>query len=205
MVKSLKKLLKAAYLYLLACKTYCLLIVFPPRCTQLEIGSGPNKRKGWLTLDICSGADYVWDLRNGLPFKNNTFQRVYSSHVLEHFSFKDLQLLLEEIHRVLKPGGEFLIAVPDVTIYINAYLGKRKADDLLYYKPAVPSDKPIDILNYIFYMDGHHRFMFDEVNLAYHCEAAGFVKCQKRTYDSGLDLASRDHESLYMSCVKLEN
>ncbi len=169
---------------------------------QLEIGSGPTKREGWLTLDMCRGADVYWDLRDKLPFEESCFDRVYCSHVLEHFVYHDLKKLLKEVYRVLRPDGEFLIAVPDASIYVDAYMGKRDAAELIQYKPAITSTKSMDILNYMFYMDGHHKFMFDAENLAFHCEAAGFVNCASRPFDPSLDMADRDYESLYMSCHK---
>lgn len=170
--------------------------------TQLEIGSGPMKRRGWITLDMCKGADIFWDLRNNLPFKDSCLNQVYCSHVLEHFSFHDMQSLLREVHRVLRSDGVFLIAVPDASIYIDAYKGNRDGNGLMQYKPAIASAKPMDVLNYIFYMDGHHKFMFDAESLAFHCEAAGFVDCVPRSFDKNLDMVTRDYESLYMSCRK---
>lgn len=169
---------------------------------QLEIGSGPKKRDDWLTLDMCKGADVYWDLRHKLPFEESSFNRIYCSHVLEHFSYVDLMRLLREIHRVLVPGGEFLIAVPDASFYVDAYLDRREFSELLKYKPAVISAGKMDGLNYIFYMDGQHRFMFDAENLAFHCDAAGFVDCVPRPFNPSLDCAERDYESLYMSCRK---
>lgn len=171
-------------------------------CRQLEIGSGPAKRDGWITLDGCKGADVFWDLRYKLPFEDSCLDRVYCSHVLEHFSYHDLKALLLEMHRVLRPGGKILIAVPDASIYVKAYLGERDPDDLLKFKPAVVSTKPMDILNYIFYMDGHHKFMFDAENLSFHCEAAGFINCMPRPFDQHLDMAARDYQSIYISCQK---
>lgn len=171
--------------------------------SRLEIGSGPARRSGWITLDQCAGADLVWDLRWRWPLKANSLDVVYASHVLEHFAFHDLYGLLAEIHRVLKPGGEFLIAVPDASLYVRMY-----ESDLpgfvryLTHAPAVISHKKMDVLNYIFYMDGHHKFMFDEENLIYHCEHCGFVNCERRTFDESLDSQARRYESLYMRCVK---
>ncbi len=63
----------------------------------------------------------------------------------------------------------------------------------------------MEILKYMFYMDGHHKFMFDLENLAFHCEAAGFTDCAPRVFDPHLDMAARDYESLYMSCRKSKN
>jgi predicted SAM-dependent methyltransferase len=174
----------------------------PLPARQLEIGSGPVRKAGWITLDMCRGADVYWDLRRRLPFEDAAFERVYCSHVLEHFSYPDLRRLLLEVKRVLRPGGQFLISVPDAALYVNAYLGKVEADDLLRYRPAVVSEQPMDMLNYIFYMDSHHRFMFDKDNLAHHCGQAGFEGCAPRAFDAGIDSAERDYESLYMVCNK---
>jgi predicted SAM-dependent methyltransferase len=130
---------------------------------------------------------------------------VYCSHVLEHFEFSDLKRLLKDVHRILKPGGNFLISVPDASIYIDSYLGKISSSELLQYVPAVISSKKMDILNYIFYMNGYHKFMFDEDNLTFHLEIAGFVECKLREFNPTLDLKERDYESLYMVARKPSN
>lgn len=160
------------------------------------------RKPGWITLDMCRGADVYWDLRRALPFDDTSFERVYCSHVLEHFSYSDLRKLLLEVRRVLRPGGQFLITVPDAAIYVDAYARGTGPGDLLRYRPAVVSDKRMDMLNYIFYMDNHHRFMFDKDNLAYHCSEAGFEACTLRPFDPSVDSAERDYESLYMACSK---
>lgn len=46
-----------------------------------------------------------------LPFKDNTLDWVYSSHLIE--DFEDWNPLLNEWVRVLKPGGRLVILLPD--------------------------------------------------------------------------------------------
>lgn len=167
---------------------------------QMEIGSGPVRKPGWVTVDLCTGVDVYWDLRRKLPFADASFDRVYSSHVLEHFTHKELKKLLREVLRVLRPDGQFLIAVPDASLYVEAYLKREDARNLLRYLPAVVSDRPMDYLNYIFYMDNQHKFMFDQDNLTHHCHQAGFVDCERREFDPQIDAAGRQYESLYMVC-----
>lgn len=41
-----------------------------------------------------------------IPYENNTFDRIIANHVL--FYCKDLPMVLDEIRRVLKPGGQFI-------------------------------------------------------------------------------------------------
>ncbi len=45
-----------------------------------------------------------------LPFGDDTFDKIICSEVLEHIA--DYQAVLEEIRRVLKPGGQLCISVP---------------------------------------------------------------------------------------------
>jgi hypothetical protein len=87
-----KNLLRPYYFRILAAVSWARVRLAPQDATQLEIGSGPTKREGWVTLDVCRGADVFWDLRHKLPFVDSCFDRVYCSHVLEHFSYPDLNL-----------------------------------------------------------------------------------------------------------------
>ena len=60
-------------------------------------------------------ADYRGDVRV-LPFKTESFDVVYSSHTLEHFEQKQIGAVLDEWLRVLAPGGELRLVVPDLTV-----------------------------------------------------------------------------------------
>src|SRR4051812_9150214 len=46
-----------------------------------------------------------FDLRKSLPFPNNHFIAIYSSHTFEHLYFDQARFLLKESYRVLKSGG----------------------------------------------------------------------------------------------------
>ncbi len=78
----------------------------------LDIGCGRNKLPGSIGVDylLLPGVDCVADLNVSLPFKNEQLDAVYSSSVLEHIS--NLPKLIEEIHRILKPGGLMIAHVP---------------------------------------------------------------------------------------------
>lgn len=165
---------------------------------KLEIGSGPVAgRDGWVTLDLVAGADVYWDLQRGLPFPDGSATLIYSSHTLEHFAYRDLMALLRECRRVLRPGGEISACVPNAGLYLRAYTDPDSFDrSHLGFQPAVYSDLPIDIANYMAYMNGDHRHMFDEQNLVRVLQDAGFVDCRLRPWDAARDPAERRHESL---------
>lgn len=57
--------------------------------------------------------DYRGDFKI-LPFASNEFDLIFASHVLEHIHRKEQPEVLKEWLRVLKPGGDAVIVVPNI-------------------------------------------------------------------------------------------
>jgi predicted SAM-dependent methyltransferase len=166
---------------------------------KLDIGGGGRPgTNGWITVDTAEGCDLYWDLREGIPFANGTVEAIYSSHMLEHLTFDDGQALLRECYRALKPGGSISVVVPNARLYIEGYLGAREIPQEFFgWAPAYNGTTGIDAVNYVAYMGGEHKYMFDEENLIHRLRAAGFADARRRSFDPSLDLAERDYESVY--------
>ncbi len=172
---------------------------------KVEVGSGARKgTNGWLTVDMCRGADIFWDLRYGLPFPDNSLDGLYSSHFMEHLTFQEGEAFLRECVRALKPGGTYSVCVPNAKLYLEAYvLGKElQESEYLKYSPAYHRTTKIDYVNYICYMDGHHKYMFDQENLLHRLTNAGFSKSIAREFDATLDMPERAYESIYALATK---
>lgn len=170
---------------------------------QLDIGAGDSQRPGWVTLDITDNCDLFWDLRRGIPFPDNSVDVIYSSHLLEHMSYRDGLSLLREALRVLKPGGVVSVCVPNARLYVEAYLGTVPlSKDHNFWEPALESDSGIDLLNYIAYMNGEHQCMFDQQSLLSRIKRAGFTDVEERFFDVSLDVVEREFESIYAVGIK---
>ncbi len=80
----------------------------------LNLGCGFKKFVGWVNVDgyaSCS-PDVLCDLNKfPYPWEDNSVDRIYMSHVLEHIP--DWWSAFNECARILKPGGVFEIRVPD--------------------------------------------------------------------------------------------
>lgn len=78
----------------------------------LDVGCGRHKLTGAVGVDYLElpGVDCVADLNHRLPFDDEQFDVVYSNQVLEHIP--NLIGLIEETHRVLRPGGLMVAHVP---------------------------------------------------------------------------------------------
>lgn len=87
-----------------------------PRSGPLKVQLGPGKDKyidGWINVDAntFTGKCDVWaDLRNPLPFRDNTVVAMYSHHVIEHLP--NLSSHFQEVFRCLAPGGVYRVGGP---------------------------------------------------------------------------------------------
>ncbi len=92
----------------------------------INIGSGSMLLKNCINLDL-HGADINLNFLWGLPIQDNSFDYIYSSHVLEHLEFdKQTFQFLKEIFRVLKPNGIFRVIVPNITLIMKKYVENDK-------------------------------------------------------------------------------
>ncbi len=174
---------------------------------KIEIGSGSKKgTNGWLTIDVAAGVDILWDLRNGIPFPDNSVDHIYSSHMFEHLPYKHVVGVMKECMRVLKKGGMFNIVVPNARLYIESYIKKDYTwwkSKPSYYKPAWDNTgTPMDLINYIAYLEDEHKYMYDEENLLAIMRSVGMQQVSLRTFDPALDIKDRDHESIYATGIK---
>ena len=168
---------------------------------KLEFGAGTNRGiDGWTYVDVNRACDLTLNLRDPIPFPDNSVSMIYSSHLLEHFEYPDLIHFLHECLRILKPGDNLLAAVPNARIYLNAYHNPEAFNEERFcaYEPAYNYHSTIDYVNYIAYMDGEHKFMFDEDNILSILTKAGFKDATLREMDTQLDLEERDHETIYV-------
>jgi predicted SAM-dependent methyltransferase len=173
---------------------------------SLDLGGGDRKGKnGWMTVDMTRNCDLYWDLRLGIPFRKESVSRIYSSHMFEHLTYEEGQILLSECKRVLKPGGSISIAVPNAELYIDGYSGKVELPEEFFgWEPAYNRTTRIDAINYVAYMAGEHKYMFDQENLHHILSAMGFVGVRQRSFDPDTDMWERDFESIYAIGFKPE-
>jgi predicted SAM-dependent methyltransferase len=171
---------------------------------RLELGAGDRRMEGWTSVDMNDNCPLNLDLTGPIPFPDNSVSMIYSSHLLEHFQYTDLIKLLNECWRILETSGIFSASVPNARIYINAYHNPDNFNPDLFcrYEPAYNFNSKIDYVNYVAYMDGHHRYMFDEENIVVILKEAGFTNVRLREFDRTLDLEVRDFQSIYVKAEK---
>jgi SAM-dependent methyltransferase len=82
---------------------------------KLDIGCGGNKQEGFIGMDKrpLEGVDIVHDLENfPWPLQSNKCIVAVAAHFVEHLKPWLMLDFMNEVWRVMKPGGTFAIAVP---------------------------------------------------------------------------------------------
>lgn len=89
-----------------------------------NLGCGARYHPDWINIDFHGGAGdvYTWDLRNKLPFPDQSCDVVYSSHAIEHFERAGARRFLQECRRVLKSKGIIRLVAPDLERIAGSYL-----------------------------------------------------------------------------------
>lgn len=140
---------------------------------KLHIG-GREVKEGWKLLNIMKlpGVDYLGDVCDMSQFENDSVETMYASHVLEHIPQGKILPTLKGLHRVLKPGGQLMISVPDLDVLCHAMLN-----------PNLSADNKFHVMRMIFggQVDDHdyHHFGWNWVFMQSFLSQAGFSRIEK--------------------------
>ena len=151
---------------------------------KLQIGTGPLSLEGWLNSDLISAEIYL-DLTRPLPLPDASFAYVFGEHLIEHLSEGDVERLLGELRRILRPGGVLRLTTPDLRKLLAIYEDRNPVIDREAYTRFLDAETgkrhetPAQILNDQLRLWGH-RFIYDEEDLARKLERAGFSGVVRR-------------------------
>ena len=183
------------------------------RKEYLQIGCSYNIYDDIINTDIEWKPNVIpWDIstikRHNYPIGSAALQGIYTEHCLEHIPFQSTKDNLQEFFRILKPGGNVRIAVPDGELFIDLY-NKHRAGEKV--KIPCPDDRPeptpMISINRIARSHGH-LFMYDFETFKHLLEEAGFTDVKKETFRNGrnpkllVDSELREDESLYVEATK---
>jgi SAM-dependent methyltransferase len=80
------------------------------------------------------------DVRAPFPIPDNSIDVFQSEDVFEHIPYSELQPVIEEIYRVLKPGGIFRLSVPDYRCSILRDRSLKNGDGEILFDPGGGGD-----------------------------------------------------------------
>jgi SAM-dependent methyltransferase len=129
----------------------------------LYFGSlGPHERQYQipnfigLALEPAHAREIKHDLAGALPHADGSIAKVQAQDVLEHLPIEKVPFVLDEIYRVLKPGGTFRLSVPD---YRSPVLKRRSIYDA---RGRVIGDLLMGAASYLDSATGEAKVRFSE-------------------------------------------
>jgi predicted SAM-dependent methyltransferase len=140
---------------------------------DLHIG-GMQPKDGWVILNAQPGpgVDLVGDITDLRRFADNSFARIYCSHVLEHVSQADILPTLKGLHRILKPGGKLYISVPDLDVLCHLMLSPRLAPPQKFHVMRMMFGGQVDAFDF-------HKIGLNITFLADYLEQAKFSSMEQ--------------------------
>lgn len=91
---------------------------------KLNIGCGGERKKGYVGVDAYNtpAAEIVTDAWRLPMIQKGSVEEIYTSHMIEHITPKELSQSLSEWKRVLKKGGRLVIRCPNFALYVKEWL-----------------------------------------------------------------------------------
>lgn len=155
----------------------------------LHIGCGYKYIPGFIHIDArkLPHVDYVTSADKLDMFQDNSVDLIYNCHILEHFERNDIEKVLEEWYRVLKPGGILRTAVPDFQKLVKVYL---KYQDLnLIIGPLYGRQD---------YSENFHYTVFDFSTLEALLRRVGFCKVYRYDWRKTIHKDYDDYSQAYI-------
>ena len=156
---------------------------------KLHLGCGKKHIPGFIHVDLEDHPHVNFRVPvNHLDFaQSNTVDLIYASHVLEHFGRHEIEQVLGEWFRVLRPGGILRVAVPDFAAVARRYQETGELPELVGLVSGGQRNE------YDF-----HKMVFDEKLLRERLMQAGFASVKRydwrQTEHSWLD----DYSQAYL-------
>ena len=114
-----------------------------PNLRKLNIACGKEPIEGYINLDKYPQEDHKVLLADAyyLPFKDEVFDEILSSHFLEHIPFLDIWPMLVEWKRTLRSGGVLKICVPDMKMLAIKWLQSSVTQKIDFLEGAIFGSK----------------------------------------------------------------
>lgn len=184
------------------------------RVHKLHIGCGDNLLDGWLNTEYEGHAPLsvaYLDAKRPFPLASDSFDFIFSEHMVEHVPLSAAFTMLQECRRVLKPGARIRISTPPLEYLIKLLVNPAPEDEeyLHWHRQEWSPETPVftaAVAVADYYKQWGHEFVYDEPTLRALMAKAGFVSIEKLGLCESSEPELRDlehHQRLPKGMLKL--
>lgn len=186
----------------------------PTEVRKINLCCGAQKVPGYLGIDFGGEVDLRLNVQtDNLPFNEDTLEVVVCVSAINYFARARGQEIVDEVYRVLKPGGIARFSVQDLEVIARRYVEK----DLSFFFQKLPNGRErfegVTLGDkfagwfYGYVAVGPCRYFYDYDSLAYLFTSAGFSVVERKGYmDSRLDeiasIDNRPDQMFFLEAVK---
>lgn len=175
---------------------------------KLHLGSNKTIMNSWLCSDLVpqNNQSIFLDVTEKFPFRDNSFDYIFSEHLIEHLTQEEGLFMLQESYRVLKVNGRIRIATPDMETIIRLYSERRENFGEEYIKWSTDhfttyhsGYDPVVVVNTLFH-EWKHQFLYDFNFLKNKLSECGFKDIERLevslSNDANLLNIEKHHENV---------
>ena len=157
---------------------------YSKKYNKIHLGCGHNILNGWLNTDLFPSYENVYhvDALKTLNFNENQFDFCFNEHMIEHIEINEADILINEIYKILKPGGVLRLSTPNFEFLVKIYqntIGDIGKEYIKWSKenflPQHYQEEAIYVVNN-FVRDWGHKFIHNYSSIKKLLENAGFTK-----------------------------
>jgi predicted SAM-dependent methyltransferase len=157
---------------------------------KVYVGCGPDYKEGYIGCDIRKTSTVsiqckAWEISRYC----DSLEEIFSRHMLEHLTIKELEVCLKDWHKALSPGGYATIIVPNMEFHIEQWRNAEWNDRSImepksdarwsmagFWGWQKECDPTMTDYNSIYW--DVHKSGYNEASLRYFLQSAGF-RCVK--------------------------
>lgn len=166
---------------------------------KLHLGCGAKFIPGFIHVDVLPfpHVDHQGPVDKLDWIPDGTVGLIYASHVLEHFGRAEVDSVLSEWFRILKPGGVLRLAVPDFGACVYLYVSGKLQRGLLDITGLICGGQRDQ---YDF-----HKIIFDEKDLTERLLKVGFDQVRRWDHRKTEHANVDDYSQAYLPHLDKEN
>jgi len=167
---------------------------------KLNIGCGwRNFGSDWTHIDYgdYDHLDYKCNVSKKLPLSDNIADLIYASHVIAYFDKSEIEKILLDWKRVLKPGGIIRLATPDFESMSKLY--ENGEYDLCSFLGPMYGKMDMDGITI------YHKTVYDLKTIYDLLDSLGFNSIERYNWRNTEHSSFDDHSQAYIPHMDKDN